>query len=182
MVKVKAKDGVLKLDLGCGDNKKEGFQGIDICKTASTDYVFDLLKFPWPVESNSVDEAFASHFFEHIPAAMRPKFMDELYRVLKPNASCTIIVPDPDSHRAIQDFTHQYPPPCSEGFMYFNRGFREMNKLLHGDYDMKCNFDFTYGWNVDPDTQVRNQEFFQFATKYYRNYATDLIVTVIKRD
>jgi predicted SAM-dependent methyltransferase len=56
-----------KIDLACGANKKEGFFGIDISKCSSVDAVVDLQKYPWPIESESVEELHCSHYIEHIP-------------------------------------------------------------------------------------------------------------------
>jgi hypothetical protein len=57
----------LRLDLGCGNNPREGFEGVD--KFApNAKHKVDLFKFPWPWADNSVDELHASHFLEHIPA------------------------------------------------------------------------------------------------------------------
>ena len=36
----------VRLDLACGDNKREGYFGVDKYKTASTDKVVDLMKYP----------------------------------------------------------------------------------------------------------------------------------------
>jgi predicted SAM-dependent methyltransferase len=82
-----------KLDLGCGDNKMEGFIGVDICKTDSVDVVHDLTITPWPFEDDSIDEARASHFFEHLKPEERILFMNELFRVLKKGAGCLLITP-----------------------------------------------------------------------------------------
>ena len=62
------KKTVIKLSLACGDNKPDGFLGVDIAKTTSADYVQNLLEFPWKqFDDNSVDEIECSHFVEHIP-------------------------------------------------------------------------------------------------------------------
>lgn len=55
-----------KIDLACGDNKREGFFGIDIADIDSVDFVWDLNKYPWPIESNSVEELNCSHYIEHV--------------------------------------------------------------------------------------------------------------------
>jgi hypothetical protein len=107
--------------------------------------------------------------------------MDELYRILKPKATCTIVVPDGNSNRAYQDFTHQWPPVVPEAFLYFNKGWREGNKLTHGYYDIKCDFDFTYGFQLNQHWNLRNEESRMFALTHYRNVAMDLLVTVTKR-
>lgn len=56
----------IKLDLGCGQNPKEGFDGVDLWAPDAKHKV-DLFKFPWPFASDSVDEVHCSHFIEHIP-------------------------------------------------------------------------------------------------------------------
>lgn len=172
---------LIKLDLGCGDNKKEGFKGVDKFETPSVDIIHDLLSFPWPFEDESVDEIHASHFFEHIPQADRPKFMDEIYRILIPGGKAAIITPYYKSPRATQDFTHQWPPISEETYLYFNKNWRVTNKLTHGYYSMLCDFDFTYGYSVDPIWSLKNDELKNFAMKHYWNVIADLWVTLIKR-
>lgn len=56
----------LKIDLACGQTPREGFEGADLL-APNVKYKIDLLKFPWPWESDSVDELHCSHFIEHIP-------------------------------------------------------------------------------------------------------------------
>ncbi len=170
------------LDLACGDNKRPGFLGVDKWKTDSTDYVFDLLgDEAWPIEDSSVDMLHSSHFVEHIPGLARPKFFEECWRILKPGAQFQVIVPYWNSHRAVQDFTHAWPPVCEASFLYFNKTWRQNNKLEHGLYDVKADFDFTYGYSLDPEIHVRNQEYQQLAVKYYTNSVMDLFVTLTAR-
>lgn len=168
-----------KLDLGCGDNKPEGFFGIDKYKTASTDAEFDLLQFPWPIASDSVEEARCSHFFEHIPKNLRKPFMEELHRVLKVGKGCQIITPR--GERFMQDPTHEFPEPVPASYLYFNQDWLKQNKLMHGDYVTTADFDYSYGFGLDPQVALRNAEYQQFAIKYYNNAITDLYVTVVKR-
>ncbi len=54
------------IDLACGDNKRIGFTGLDVVKTEQTDYIVDLQQYPWPIESDSVEEVNCSHYIEHI--------------------------------------------------------------------------------------------------------------------
>ena len=173
-------DGKVRLDLACGDNKAAGHLGIDKYKMASTDYEFDLLEFPWPLDDASVDSLHCSHFFEHIPGLQRPAFMDECWRVLKPNGQLSVITPHWTSQRSVQDFTHAWPPVAEASFLYFNRQWRESNRLTHGLYDIKCDFGFTYGYSIDGEVSTRNNEYQAFAVKHYNNAAMDLMVTLTK--
>src|ERR1700751_2644070 len=92
----------LKLDLGCGTRKKDGFVGVDIRNFKGVDKVADLTK-GWPWKNNSVDEVYCSHFIEHLEVPERIHFVNELYRVLKPGATALIITPHWCSHRAYGD-------------------------------------------------------------------------------
>lgn len=172
---------ICRLDLGCGDNKKEGFTGVDKFKTPSVDIKHDLLVYPWPWKDNSVDEIYSSHFLEHVPGMQRPKFMEEVYRILIPNGKATFITPYYKSPRATQDFTHAWPPISEESYIYFNKAWRELNKLTHGFYDVKCDFDFTYGYAVDNVWATKHEERRLHGMKHYWNVINDLWVTLIKR-
>lgn len=57
----------IRLDIGCGRNKQPGWIGMDFQPLDGVDIVWDLTKFPWPLESDSVLVAQASHVLEHIP-------------------------------------------------------------------------------------------------------------------
>lgn len=168
-----------KIDIGCGDNKREGFTGIDKFKTDSTDVVADLFTFPWPFESGSVEEVHCSHFFEHVPATLRAGFMQELFRVMKPGAKATFITPCGD--RALQDATHEWPPIVPGSYLYFNAEWRKQNKLQHGAYDIAADFDYSYGYGLVPAVAARNADYQAFAIAHYNNAATDLHVTLTKK-
>jgi hypothetical protein len=188
---------LLKLDLGCGQNKQAGFTGVDIWKGA--DVTHDLFTFPWPFENNSVSEIFSAHFFEHVPGLLRGKFMDEVWRILtpcgcngpcpeqqgyslpcpSPGGSAMFLTPYYSSMRAVQDFTHTWPPICETTYCYFNRKWREANKLDH--YDVHCDFNFTYGYILDQETAARNVETQLFMAKRYVNAVSDLQVMLQRR-
>lgn len=170
---------LLRLDLGCGQNKREGFLGVDYVKVDGVEFVQDLFQFPWPWKDASTEEIHTSHFFEHIPQMTRPKFMDECYRILIPGGKMTVIVPYYSSMRAVQDYHHQWPPICEASFLYFNREWRKANKLDH--YEVHCDFDFAYGYAIAPEIQSRNQEYRDVAVRNYINSVMDLHVSLTKK-
>lgn len=174
--------GELKIDLGCGRNKKEGFTGVDLYPDAKPDLVHDLLKYPWPWADDSVEEFHCAHFFEHVPGPDRPRFIEEVYRCLKPGGKITIVCPYFKSCRAYQDFSHAWPPVCEQSFLYFNKMWREdpRNNLTHGVYDIKANFEFNYGYQLSPDWENRANEARDFAVKNYWEAAADLHVVLTK--
>lgn len=164
----------MKLDIASGQNKREGFTGIDIMP--GSDIVHDLEIFPWPIESDSVEEAHCAHFIEHTKDLF--KFFDELYRIMKVGAKCQVIAPYYNSIRAWQDPTHTRA--ISENtFLYANKNWRETNKLNH--YPIRCDFDFTYGYQISAAWQSRHHEALQFAIRHYTNVVDDIYVTLMKR-
>jgi len=98
----------IQLDIGCGANKQPGFVGIDMLDLPGVDIVHDLEVFPWPLEDESVLRAVASHVLEHINPhkGVFINFMNEVWRVLKPNAQFAFVVPHASSHGYQQDPTH----------------------------------------------------------------------------
>lgn len=171
-----AKEKVLRLDLACGDNKKEGFYGVDIAKTPSVDKVVDLDKFPWPFKADSVEEIHCSHYIEHTKDII--KFMDECWRILKKGGKMTVIAPYYSSMRCWQDPTH-VRAISEASFLYYNKNWREQNKLAH--YPIKADFDFVYGYNLSPEWANRSEDARSFAIKHYINVISDIIVTLEKR-
>lgn len=170
----------MKIDLACGQRKKEGFIGIDNAGDFA-DIKHDLFTFPWPLEDDSVEEVWCSHFYEHIPGMMRGQWMDELFRVMKVGAKATVICPNAFCVRASQDFTHQWPPVVPSSFYYFNKGWREVNQLTHGAYDLKCDFDFSWADALCSDWVMRAEDARVFAIRHYNNVAEDLHVFLVKR-
>jgi hypothetical protein len=176
------KKPLLRLDLGCGQNKMEGFVGVDFADIEGVDIVHDLREMPWPFDSDSVDEARAIHFYEHLDGKQRVEFMNELWRVLKVGSGCILAFPAPYSSRYYQDWTHKWPPVVDSSFYYFNQPWLKANKLDHGDYlDVKCNFNAQVTQHYDPAIQLRNEEFKLFAGRHYNNSLTDLSVLLIKQ-
>lgn len=166
----------MKLDLGCGKNKKEGFTGVDSIAFDGVDVVADLRE-PWQWEDGSVDEVHCSHTLEHLAWPERVHFFNELYRVLKPGAKATIVIPHWTSARYYGDPTHK--EPFSEfGFYYLNKEWRGSN-APHTGYT--CDFDSTWGYSLHPALGSRNQEFQQFAVQWYKEACTDIIATVTRR-
>jgi SAM-dependent methyltransferase len=81
--------------------------GLSWTKLQGVDVVADLEKCatdPIPLESDSVDEFLLRHVIEHIHASL--EMMQELYRLAKPNAFATIVVPFGASDPAWEDPTH----------------------------------------------------------------------------
>ena len=100
-----------KLNLGCGQNKIDGFVNVDKFSTYKPDVVWDLESFPWPFETNSTDEILLNHSLEHMGASPEVFFtiMKELYRVSSPDCNIMINVPHPRGESFAGDPTHVRP-------------------------------------------------------------------------
>lgn len=169
-------ESTIRLDLACGQNKREGFTGVDAVEMECVDIVCDLESFPWQWEDNSVDELHCSHYIEH--TSDLTAFMDECWRILKPGGQMTVVAPYYTSVRCWQDPTHKRA--ISENtFLYYNKGWREEARLSH--YAIKADFDFSYGYSFAPEWAVRSDTARQFALKHYWNVVADLMVTLTKR-
>ena len=170
--------GTFFLDLGCGDRKTPGYIGVDIAATASTDYTIDLTKEPWPIDAGVVDGIACNHFLEHLAGAQRIVFMNECYRILKPRAQLKIVVPYWSSMRAVQDPTHQWPPICEASFFYFNKAWRQENRLAH--YDIHCDFEYAFAYVMHGELVDRDADWQRFAHRHYLHAIDDLHITLTR--
>lgn len=123
----------MKIDLGCGRIKKEGFFGIDVQALEGVDLVADCNN-PIPLEDNCADEIHAKDFLEHINNDKRIHIMTEIWRLLKPNGYLYSITPSTDGRGAFQDPTH-FSFWNVNSFLYYTD---DAHRRL---YDIKCKFD-----------------------------------------
>jgi hypothetical protein len=167
----------LKLDLGCGKSKQPGFVGVDAVPFSGVDVVADLrAAWPWPDES--VEEAFSSHFIEHLTAPERIHFANELGRVLRRGAKATIVAPNWASARAYGDLTHQWPPVSPFWFFYLNKAWRSEH-APHNDF-YTCDFEFQYTFTVHEQFQKADPEMRDFACLFHVDGAQDVIAQLVK--
>lgn len=124
--------GPLKLNLGCGEAKKEGYVNIDNREEVNPDLLVDLEEAKLPYRTSSVDEIYTSHLLEHIHNFI--PLMEELYRVLKPNGKVVIYAPYGLSEGGIGDPTHAHGTPLApRTFDYFDKSHR-----LYSIYNFNC--------------------------------------------
>lgn len=97
----------MKLNLGCGANKVEGFLNIDI--VGDPDYKWNLEVVPWPfAEDGAVNEVIANHVLEHLgrDPVVFLAIIKELYRVCCDGAVLHITFPHHRHDNAVDDPTH----------------------------------------------------------------------------
>lgn len=179
----------MKLDIGCGKNKRDGFTGIDRREFPGVDIIHDICSFPWPIETASVDEVHCSHVLEHLDHNRhnpeRVKFMNELYRVMMPETKALIITPHWASNRAFGDFTHADKPVSEMFYYYVSREWRLTNApdtdVQYNSDGFNCDFQATWGYSMLPQLMARSDAHQRFALENYKDAALDIIATLTKR-
>lgn len=171
----------MKLDVACGQNKQQGFKGIDIAGDA--DIVHDLNIFPWPVKAKSCEEFFCSHYVEHIPHYREGwekdgwwLFWEEMHRVAKKDAKVTVIHPYVKHDRAFWDPTHTRFIHETTWY-YLSKAWREAQGLDH--YQTTADFEVVViSGNLDNSFGIeqRNHEYQAHARHHNWGVVADLVV------
>jgi predicted SAM-dependent methyltransferase len=97
----------MKLELGCGRFPSAGYVHHDIwAHSPHIDLTFDLDKTPWPIATGSVEDLLALDVFEHLKIDIR-EWLDECYRILRPDGTLTMRLPAWDNPLSYRDPTHR---------------------------------------------------------------------------
>lgn len=103
--------GPIKLNLGAGFTRFDGFLNVDKFAEANPDWQMDLEVTPWDLPDNCVDEVNMHHILEHVGQDVQTymAIWQELYRVCVDGAKLSVIVPHPRHDTFIGDPTHVRP-------------------------------------------------------------------------
>lgn len=108
----------MKLELGSGNHPTPGYVHHDRWKhSPHVDLAFELEAIPWPLLNGSVERLLATDVFEHLKLDVQV-WMDECWRVLRPNGILSMRLPAYDNPYSWRDPTHQrvFHP---ESFLYW---------------------------------------------------------------
>src|ERR1039457_6879507 len=95
----------MTLDIGCGKRKIEpDAVGIDMSAESAADHVWNLDRYPWPLEDRRFSRIHMSHVIEHLEDPMRA--MAEVYRVGEEGAAVYTTPPLFSPHNS-----YVAPPP-----------------------------------------------------------------------
>jgi len=116
----------VKIQLGCGGNRLEGFQNFDS--------ELDFTKLPLPFSNSTVDFLFGEHTFEHITPQQFLLLLEDIRRVLRPGGIVRICMPvldrlhGPQAKDIIMNHGHQaaYTTDLIKKFLQV-AGFNPMN-------------------------------------------------------
>ncbi|MFN8721595.1 MAG: class I SAM-dependent methyltransferase [Rhodospirillales bacterium] len=112
----------MKLNLGCGGDRRDGWLNVDAWPGCAPDLVHDLEALPWPWADDTADEILMSHVLEHLgrDRAVYVGIVKEVHRVLRPGGLWTVTVPHPRHDFFLWDPTH-VRPVTPEGLAMFDQ-------------------------------------------------------------
>lgn len=148
--------GPLKLNLGCGEDYREGYINVDTRNLPRLDIkwrVDDLAEY---VKDRSVVEILALDILEHFPLSEVAGVLDEWVRMLTPGGVLQIKVPDLD---ILSKTLHDYPENTAE--------VKHMVDQLYGGQDYSRNFHRS-GFNLALLRQLMEEERGLKIVKVYR--------------
>jgi hypothetical protein len=105
---IEVNESKIKLNLGCGFQKLDGFVNVDISDFVKPDIKMDLMQFPWDFADNSVDHIVAKDILEHVGTTPEDfiNVIKEMYRVSADGAAWEVQFPHHRSDLAYDDPTH----------------------------------------------------------------------------
>lgn len=114
----------MKLNIGCGHARRDGYVNIDKVARYAPDLLWDLETTPYPFDDNSVEEISAHHILTHL-GRRTPIFlaiMKEFHRILAPGGTIDIITVHPRSDDYWADPTN-VRPITPHGMARFGRAY-----------------------------------------------------------
>jgi SAM-dependent methyltransferase len=155
---------MLKIDLGCGGTKREGFIGLDFVTGPGVDHVLDLTKDRFPFEDNTVDHVFSSHFLEHIKAPNH--IFQEIGRICRNGAKIEFWTPYAFSNDAFLQGHEMFW--TEEPWLHYCWYFRDFHlELLNGRWLLK-NINYIVPADVKQDL-VSHGFSIDFAIRYFKS-------------
>ena len=185
----------MKLNLGCGMRKLDGFVNADRSPLCEPDILVDLEALPWPFETSSAREVVLSHVLEHLGQSpqLYLAIIQELYRVCAAGALVRITVPHPRHDDYLTDPTHVRPITLQGLEMFSKRKNREWQAagsaatplalMLDVDFEV-VSADATAAepWRTRLQKREITPKELSFAARTYWNVisATDIVLRVVK--
>ncbi|MBI3445334.1 MAG: hypothetical protein HY055_08210 [Magnetospirillum sp.] len=179
----------MKLNLGCGHSRMDGFVNVDKFPSPACDEIVDLESLPWPWLDSSVDEVVLCHVLEHL-GADTPVYLGiikELWRVCRDGALILISVPHPNHDHFLWDPTHVRPITWEGLRMFDQERNREwiaagspMTPLgLHVGVNFRLEhvqFILDEPWASRERDKTIPPDELQFAMKHYHNVISEMII------
>ena len=175
----------MRIQVGCGNDKRQGYVNIDSSKEVNPDVVWNLEKTPLPFKDNEINFVLANHVMEHIENFI--PLMHDLHRVCKPNSIIKIRTPFYSSWGQFNDPTHR------RFFTLFTFEYFKKNNYSH---EVSCNKDMffpkkikiNYGigklkklnWIVNPLLNLNHNFYCRFFAWIFPASEIEYVLEVIK--
>jgi len=138
---------MIKLNIGCGDDYREGFINIDGSSTIGADEVIDLneTRLTDMFKKNSVDVILASDIIEHFERYKALEMLEDCYKILKKGGKIKIRVPDTQGIITNPEFTIEKKIL----FLYGGQDIPQENEAMDKTRKAHPNyFCHRYGWTL----------------------------------
>lgn len=136
----------MRLNLGCGRKKVDGFINADVQFDVHPDAVIDITD-GLPFRDSSVEMVLAYDLLEHIPIGKTVHVIEEIWRVLVPGGTFEHLTPSTDGRGAFQDPFHVSFWNLNSWLYYMDDEHREL-------YGIKAKFRGNL-WNVQTNPERR---------------------------
>jgi len=87
---------IVKLNIGCGKDYRQGYVNVDVRNTVKADVVCDIMDITDIMQPESVNEIIANDILEHFSFLETDKLVSKLHWIMKAGAWVEIRVPDLD--------------------------------------------------------------------------------------
>jgi SAM-dependent methyltransferase len=163
----------VKIDLGCGNARREGYIGLDYVEGEQVDHVLDLTKEPYPFDDRSVDAVFSAHFLEHIEEPNH--VFSEIGRICKDGAAIEFWTPYAFSNEAfVYGHTHFL---TEEDWLHFCVSHRDLFMgMLGGRWQLR-----KIVYSIPPENVAqleREGVGLDFAVKYFKGVVREFGVEI----
>ena len=124
-----------KLNLGCGEDYREGWVNLDSRKGIKTDVLWNIENYPYPFKANTFEQVLMSMILEHTVDPI--KTLKEIVRICKNGAKLIVTAPHINSYAAHSDLQHKH---------YFTENmFDDWHLKEYGLEELKfVNYEFLY--------------------------------------
>lgn len=169
----------MKINIGAGDVKLEGYVTLDYDALSNPDYQLDVEKDGFPFEDNTVEAVVAHHILEHLGEGYF-HCLQEIYRVCKHGAIVDIRVPHPRHDSFLADPTHRRPITVVGLQLFskkFNKHCREQGYASSrlGDY-FGVDFEvLDYRYIPDENARMKLQSFTSDQIEDYANEHNNIV-------
>jgi predicted SAM-dependent methyltransferase len=142
----------LKLNLGCGFDKRDGWLNVDNFPECQPDQLLNIEDTPWDLPTDGIDEIQMKHVLEHVGADFKvfAAVMRELHRIAAPDGIIEIQVPhvrhdtfwsDPTHVRAFTALTFQMMSKRrNREWMEQRANYTMLGFLMDVDFEMESAF------------------------------------------